>query len=317
MVSKSTFLHRDPDDLERYLLEQGRLDRAGDRARERTIAHATVAAAAGAGLTAASVTSGAGAVASAAPWTLVAKWVAVGVASGGLTVGVAEEWRHAPPVERTPSAAAVAPPSQPVAPTTPSREARASAVEIATSAEPVWAPTLAPMELTPPAPPAAATPAKSTPNGAETTAGNDKMPNEPRHSEREGAGAAGPPTAPSEPGAAEVPPAPLVQSPPPEPGARQDTTLEGELRMLDEARLALEAHAGARALAALDAYAQRFPAGGMRIESTALRIEALFALGQREQAETLARAFLATHSSSPAAMRVRLLLARNEHASKP
>jgi hypothetical protein len=285
MVSQLPFLQRDPDDLERYLLEQGRLDRGGDKARERTIAHATLAAAAGAGLTAASVTSGAGAAAGAAPWTLVAKWVAVGVASGGLTVGVAEEWRHAPSVERQPPVAAVAPPSQPVAPTTPSREARASAVLLAISAEPIWAPTPTPMELTPPAPPAAAAPASLT-----------------ARPERR---------------AADVPPAPLVQSPPPEPGARQDTTLEGELRLLDEARLALEAHAGTRALAALDAYAQRFPAGGMRIESTALRIEALFALGQREQAETLARAFLATHSSSPAAMRVRLLLGRNERASKP
>src|SRR6185503_15077478 len=67
---------------------------------------------------------------------------------------------------------------------------------------------------------------------------------------------------------------------------RQETALECELRLLDEARVALEAHAGTRALAALDTHAQRFPAGGMRIEASALRIEALFALGERDQAET-------------------------------
>jgi TolA-binding protein len=315
-VSKSTFWDRDPDDLERYLLEQGRLDRAGDKARERTIAHATAIAMAGAGLAGTSVTTGAAAAASAAPWALVMKWVAVGVASGGLAVGAVEEWRYARPTEPAPSIAAVARATPSTGPSTPTGRVHARSNELENTAEPAPARLPIPLESNP-SPAVTEASATISAENAEVARGNAKTHNEPSSSELAGARVANPVAGRREPNAAEAPAASLMLAPPPGLGLPPGATLQGELYLLDEARRSLEAHAGAQALAALDAYAQRYPSGGMRIEASALRIEALFALGQRDRAEALARAFLATHASSPAAMRVRWLIEKRGSASKP
>jgi TolA-binding protein len=115
-----------------------------------------------------------------------------------------------------------------------------------------------------------------------------------------------------------APPPPDVPPGPPLKERVRDKSLKSELGFLEEARVALEARAGANALTLLDEYARRFPAGSMRIEATALRIEALLALGRRSDAQALGDSFLANYPKSPAAMRVRLLLgSRDNTPSKP
>jgi hypothetical protein len=284
-VSKTTFLHREPEDLERYLLEQGRRDGGTKKARDRTIAHAGLAATAGAGLAATSITSGSAAAATAAPWALATKWIAVGVASGALTVGVAEEWRHAQPSPLpSPSAMSSRVPTRP----TPNFTERAMIDEAAIAPDP---------------PPAVIESAASAPSVVarqgrparnESYARGTDAPRDPPRAQENAAAA----------NERRDPPSP----PRPGSGGAPESTLPFEVRMLDEARRSLQSHDGARALAALDAYARSFPAGSMRIEANALRIEALLMLGQVDSARALGRAFLAHHSSSPAAMRVRMLL---------
>ena len=103
-------------------------------------------------------------------------------------------------------------------------------------------------------------------------------------------------------------PAPQGSSAPPGRDRDRDQSLKSELAYLEEARIALEAHVGASALHLLDEYAAQFPSGSMRIEAIALRIEALLVLGRRSDAQALGNDFLAHYPTSPAAMRVRLLL---------
>jgi outer membrane protein assembly factor BamD (BamD/ComL family) len=81
-----------------------------------------------------------------------------------------------------------------------------------------------------------------------------------------------------------------------------------EIAALDTARSALRARQPARALAAVDDYARRFPRGVLAQEATVVRIEALTALGNRAEAERLGRSFLALHPGSPLAQRVRSVL---------
>jgi hypothetical protein len=87
MMSPRTLLDMDSDELERLLIAHGRDDGPSNEARHRAIVKVTVTAAAGASLAATSITSKA---ATALPWLLAAKWVAVGVASGAVTIGVVQ-----------------------------------------------------------------------------------------------------------------------------------------------------------------------------------------------------------------------------------
>jgi TolA-binding protein len=87
------------------------------------------------------------------------------------------------------------------------------------------------------------------------------------------------------------------------------TDLRAEIALLDAARAAVADGADARALALLRRYETRYPAGTFRPESTALRIEALARLGQRQEARKLGADFLASHPDSPVAGRVRRALA--------
>jgi hypothetical protein len=103
------------------------------------------------------------------------------------------------------------------------------------------------------------------------------------------------------------PPAKSSRLPLPAPVARRSSLLE-EMALLDAARASLAAHAPTRALATLDDLEHRFPQTTFREEATVLRIEALFAVGDRARAETLARAFLEAHPKSAYARRVRSLL---------
>jgi hypothetical protein len=105
-VSSQDFFDREPDDLARYLVEQGRLDGPANSVRQRTTALAVAASTASAGLTTASIASGsaASAIASAAPWAIATKWIAIGVASGMATIGASEGLRYErqpPPASRS------------------------------------------------------------------------------------------------------------------------------------------------------------------------------------------------------------------------
>jgi TolA-binding protein len=152
------------------------------------------------------------------------------------------------------------------------------------------------------------------------------------------------PVAPPEPAArprARIAPAPIASRPPPvdEPTAAADTappqpdtappqpdtaptsappptqqapapSLADEVTALDTARAALARGDTARALADLDAYERRFPSGVLAPEADVVRIEALFASGDISAARGRAGRFLASHSNSPLAARVRELVLR-------
>lgn len=68
--------------------------------------------------------------------------------------------------------------------------------------------------------------------------------------------------------------------------AEEVDTLAAELAMLDEARGALKT-SPARALSVLDRYAKKFPRGSLELEASLVRVEALFALGRRGEAQKL------------------------------
>jgi hypothetical protein len=81
-----------------------------------------------------------------------------------------------------------------------------------------------------------------------------------------------------------------------------------ELALLERAQGALNAGEVHYAVAILDSYAERFPAGDMRDEAVVLRIEALARAGDHAQASQLADAFLAHAPESPYAARIRSLV---------
>jgi hypothetical protein len=81
-----------------------------------------------------------------------------------------------------------------------------------------------------------------------------------------------------------------------------------EIAAIDAAMKAFRSGDAGAALAALDRYdAQYGRHGALRVEATALRIEALMRAGQRAKASALAAAFLASHPRSPYAARIRAL----------
>ncbi len=80
--------------------------------------------------------------------------------------------------------------------------------------------------------------------------------------------------------------------------------LREEIRLIDQARVAVRQQATDRALERLARYQARFPRGAFRQEATVLRIEALAQRGEQARARTLARQFLAEHPDSPHAERV-------------
>ncbi len=71
-----------------------------------------------------------------------------------------------------------------------------------------------------------------------------------------------------------------------------DSQLAQEMRLLDQARAALAQKVPKKALRLLGTYDSRYPAGTLRQEATVLRVTALKATGQQNQAEELADKFL-------------------------
>lgn len=89
--------------------------------------------------------------------------------------------------------------------------------------------------------------------------------------------------------------------------------LMAEIRALELVRAALTQHRAADARAALQSYDRAFPQKLLTEEARALEIETLLAEGHRDDAESLARAFLASSGDTPYARRVRTLIGAPRH----
>jgi hypothetical protein len=113
------------------------------------------------------------------------------------------------------------------------------------------------------------------------------------------------PTAPAAP-AREVAAAPISESELAVPSrVLSPTTLEAETRLVRAGVAALHEHDPARALALFDEHARSYPSGTLSEERAAARVSALCDLGQLDNAQAAAAAFLRDRPSSPLAARVR------------
>ena len=91
-------------------------------------------------------------------------------------------------------------------------------------------------------------------------------------------------------------------------GATGDSSLSEEIAAFDKARGALDAGDADRALALVDAYEKRFPAGTFVQEAEVLRVQALTRKGDAAGARRVGQRFLAAHPTSPHAARIRAIL---------
>ncbi len=122
--------------------------------------------------------------------------------------------------------------------------------------------------------------------------------------------------APAVPAAPNVPPRTVKSAPQNDPPAAPPPaisvvapadTLEQELAAIADIRRSVGTGDGSEALRKLARYQTSFPHGRLSEEAAVLRIEAHVAMGQLEQARSLARSFLASTPRSPHARRVRSL----------
>jgi TolA-binding protein len=97
-------------------------------------------------------------------------------------------------------------------------------------------------------------------------------------------------------------------APNPEPSVRSSQTLGDELRLVDSARASLVEGNASAALSSLDRHAARFPSGTFAMERETLRVSALLALGRKDEAKQIAKAFVVRYPSSAGASNMRLLL---------
>jgi hypothetical protein len=121
-----------------------------------------------------------------------------------------------------------------------------------------------------------------------------------------------------------VPPAAVLEptlGPTPAPRRARGATPSGDLReeieLVDSARRAVSAHAGAQALEILRRYQGRYPSGSFRPEATAIKIEALMTLGRDVEARSLAKQFVAEHRGSLLATRVAALVGLADPPAAP
>lgn len=125
------------------------------------------------------------------------------------------------------------------------------------------------------------------------------------------------PTPPAARRASPSPPAPVVDKPLPskldvprvtaKPARAKQRSLAEQLELLRLARTSLRAGDARRALSVLDDYAAGTNSVDMSAEATLLRIEAMQASGQREQAKNLAERFVARSPDNPLVDRARSL----------
>jgi hypothetical protein len=85
------------------------------------------------------------------------------------------------------------------------------------------------------------------------------------------------------------------------------SSLDEEVRAIDQARSSLAAGDADRALALVDAHDARYAGGALAEESADVRIEALYQSGRRKEAHALAIRFLSTYPKSPYARVIRSL----------
>lgn len=87
--------------------------------------------------------------------------------------------------------------------------------------------------------------------------------------------------------------------------------LAGEIARLDAARKALRAGDTARALSSLDEYAKAYPNGSLASEALVVRVDALIRAGRKDEAERVARPYIAAHPQDLVTRRLRALLGEN------
>jgi hypothetical protein len=95
---------------------------------------------------------------------------------------------------------------------------------------------------------------------------------------------------------------------------RPAASLSEELALVEDARAALAAGDGRRALALLDRYEGTLHGTKLRAEATILRIEALAASGRSNEAARLARSFVSQNPGSPLVDRARSFAGEANHA---
>jgi len=91
-------------------------------------------------------------------------------------------------------------------------------------------------------------------------------------------------------------------------GLPTDDSLSAEIRILDDARRAVDARNPAAAQRALEGYAERFPQGHLKPEASVLQLAVLVQLGKREAAGALAAQLLASKQYEAYQVRIRSLL---------
>jgi hypothetical protein len=109
------------------------------------------------------------------------------------------------------------------------------------------------------------------------------------------------------------PPVPVAYAPPTKPAP----TLGDELRILDDARAAMNAGDNDRALASLDRHDREFADPALAPEAMALRVEVYARRGDRAATTRLASRFLERFGDRPEAQRVRSLLDGDSREPKP
>lgn len=92
-----------------------------------------------------------------------------------------------------------------------------------------------------------------------------------------------------------------------EPEASATSSLDAELRLLEEAKANLDSGSPHGALALLGDYRRRHPGGLLALEADVLRIDALVAAGRRRDATRAAAAFVAAHPHATQTPRLRAL----------
>jgi hypothetical protein len=310
MNRSSHFLPDDPDALREALFDRARRDEPSPQARQRMLTNVAAASVVttGAGLIAASVanqgTTASGAAVSAAKVgsLVVAKWALSGALAATAVLGVREAAVHYYEAANAPELRTNAPTGMRATVTRRDHEVRTAVVPPSSSAVSAVAPGLA--ESPPPRAPDVAisisAPAKPAPPPAvsRAVASADRETNH----EQQGPSNSATPLAHS---ASDVP----VIAP------RQDSAtpqLLRELAFLEKARGYLAHQAPFASLDVLGDYERMFPAGTLKIEAWALRIEATAAAGRRTEAVSMARNFLTSHPQHPMANRVRTLLSNLE-----
>jgi len=291
MKNQTRLVDEGADEFELGLLRSAERDAPGDGAQHRLLAALAVASVATTAARSAGA-AGTGAPASTGTALVVAKWVAIAVLAGGVTVAglyslAGSHERAAPAVVSPPTSVSQVPSNAPAPipdphadlapnPTTPS-ESSGDGVLVMQNAAPSMAPRPTPLSSARPNP---AAPLAAPSTGERYEAVSEPAPRAPANAEAESAA---------------VPDG-------------LDPTLAAEVRAIDQARSSLRERRAVDALRVLDAYASSFPNGTFEPEATALRVEALIATGNRAEAERLGQAFLRAHPKSPVARQVQALM---------